>query len=111
MWASANTTHHKLADDSRAIPVASSDLGSAKAYGTASEGGSTSKDTDTTQASTLVVDDDDDLFETSGPGSVKTSQQHKGGADLAEPRQMQQLNKNGAGAGIDVSRTFSIRSD
>ena len=100
MWASANTAHHKLGDDSKRLPIGGSDLAGAKAYGTLS-GSSRTKGSDTTQASTLVGDQE--LFIMSG-GSVDGSK----ASEMDDPeKQMQQVRN---GHVIDVSRTFSIRS-
>jgi len=98
MWASANTAHQKLAVDSKRVPIGGSDCTSAKAYGTLSDGSRT-KGSDTTQASTLVGDQE--LFLMSG-GSVD------GGKMYDPEKQMLQV---GNRAVIDASRTFSIRSD
>lgn len=84
------------------IPVGSSNLASAKAYGTlaSSEGGTVG--TNTTQTSALV--DDRELYGSVDEADVKGGSRSEVDDDL----EMQQL-EHGVGVS-DVSRTYSVRS-
>lgn len=115
LWASANVSHRRMTDDAhRAIPVGGSDFASATAYGTlsADSGAKHTTDSDDTQASTLV--DIRELYEIPGgaalDGSVRQRSADADG-DINIDLEKQQLKRGKGGAVIDVSRTFSIRSD
>ena len=93
MWASANTNNVNIAKCSdrnqRFIPVGASDIASGKTYG--------SKDTSTSNTSDTLVDD-----EATGLTPRRPQQSPTSTTDL----EMQKL-----GQGVQVDRTYSVRSD
>jgi len=109
MWASVSSNQRTAPNESnRVIPVGGSGPANGKAYCTLSGGsgsgsgsGSGTNDTITTQTSTLV--DDRELFGSVGDGSFRGRSRSE--SDDVEMQQARQA------AVIDVSRTFSIRSD
>ena len=103
MWATVNTNNHHIATpDSRgdrAIPVGVSDFASAKAFGSSKSGfGSTVNTADT------LVDDDS----AAGLTPKKKSRFSDDAAEVAVgDLEMQRVSEGG----VQVNRTYSVRSD